>query len=148
MNTEYHVDEGSRLISGGSKMEGPMDYYRILSAISDLYVSLFYYDLNDDTLEGIKSNRFIDMWSAEYEGARDKTLNVIKNITVEQELDGMMEFADIGTLNERMSDRRILKREFEGKINGLCRAIFVEVDRNIDRTLHHVLFLVECIAEN
>lgn len=128
-------------------MDGTIDYYRVLTTLSDLYISMFYYDLNNDTLEGIKSNRFIDMWSSEYAGARDKTINVIKNIAVEKDLETMTAFVDINTLNERMSDKNILIQDFEGKINGLCRAIFIEVDRNSDWSLHHVLFLVECLSD-
>lgn len=126
-------------------MEKTIDYFRVLSTLSDLYVSLFYYNLNDDSLIGIKSNRFIDTWSSEYEGARDKTVNVMKNIAVDRDKEMMAAFVDTYTLNERMAEKKVLIQDFEGKINGQCRAIWIEVDRNADSTLRHVLFLVESL---
>ncbi len=122
-----------------------MDYYRILYSLSEMYISLYYYDLNTNTLEAIKSNRFIDTWSAEYEGAKEKTTAVIKNITMPQDLEKMIAFVDTDTLNERMGDKNVITEVFEGKINGLCRGCFIEVDRNPDMTLHHVLYAVEVI---
>lgn len=126
-------------------MEKTIDYFRVLSTLSDLYVSLFYYNLNDDSLIGIKSNRFIDTWSSEYEGARDKTVNVMKNIAVDRDREMMAAFVDTYTLNERMAEKKVLIQDFEGKINGQCRAIWIEVDRNADSTLRHVIFLVESL---
>ncbi len=120
-----------------------MDNFRVLNALSEMYISLHCYDLNDNSHETIKSNRFIDTWSAEYEGAQEKTIAVIKNITAEEDLEKMLAFVDLGTLNERMCEKNVISESFEGKINGLCRASFIEVDRNPDMTLHHVLYAVE-----
>lgn len=122
-----------------------MDYFRVLYALSEMYVALFLYDLNNDTYEAIKSNRFIDMWSSEYEGPRDKTLAVIKNITADDDMEKMLAFADISTVSERMQNIDIVSEIFEGKINGLCRASFIVVDRNPDMSVHHALYAVEVI---
>lgn len=120
-----------------------MDNFRVLSALSEMYISLFYYDLNNNSLEGIKSNRFIDTWSAEYEGAKEKTTAVMRNIAAEKDLEKMIAFVDTDTLDERMREKDIISQTFEGKINGLCRGSFIVVDRNPDMTPHHVLYAVE-----
>lgn len=124
-----------------------MDYFRVLYALSEMYVALFLYDLNDNSYEAIKSNRFIDMWSSEHEGPREKTINVVKNITASDDLDKMVRFADIYTVSERMQNIDIISETFEGKINGLCRASFIVVDRNPDMSVHHALYAVEVIQE-
>ena len=120
-----------------------MDNFRVLSALSEMYVSLYYYDLNNNTLEAVKSNRFIDTWSAEYEGAKEKTIAVMRNITEQSDLEKMIAFVDTDTLNERMGEKSVISETFHGKINGLCRGSFIVVDRNPDMTLHHVLYAVE-----
>jgi len=118
---------------------------KVLYALSEVYISMHIFDLNNNDLEVIKSNRFIDMWSADYEGAQDKLNNVMRNITSEEYMDKMMEFARFDTLNDRLSDKSSVSAVFEGKINGLSRAIIIEVDRNPDMSLHHVIYAVECI---
>lgn len=125
-----------------------IDSMKVLYALAEVYISVHVFDLNTNTLDAIKSNRFLDMWSAEYEGAQDKVNNVMNNIATEEYLEGMLEFIDFKTLNSRLSDKSSISFVFEGKINGLCRAMFIEVDRNTDMSLHHVLFAVECIDKN
>ena len=122
-----------------------MDYFRVLYALSEMYVALFLYDLNDNTYEAIKSNRFIDTWSAEYENPREKTLAVIRNITADEDMEKMLAFADTSTVSERMNNIDVASEIFTGKINGLCRASFVVVDRNPDMSVHHVLYAVEVV---
>ncbi len=121
---------------------------KALYSLSEMYISMHIFDLNNNEFEVIKSNRFLDMWSADYEGAQEKFNNVMRNITAEEYLDNMMEFARFDTLNDRLSDKSIISAVFEGKINGLCRAIFIEVDRNPDMSLHHVILVVECIDKD
>lgn len=125
-----------------------IDSMKALYAVSEVYISMHIFDLNTNEFETIKSNRFIDMWEAEYEDVQDKFNNVIKNITAEEYLEKMINFSQFDTLDERMADKSSISAIFEGKINGLCRAIFIEVDRNPDLSLHHVICAVECIDKD
>lgn len=125
-----------------------IDSMKVLYALSEVYISVHIFDLNNNSYEAIKSNRFIDMWEAEYEGAQEKFNNVVRNITAPEYLDKMLEFARFDTLNDRLGDKSSISAVFEGKFNGLCRAMYIDVDRNPDMSLHHVIYVVECIDKN
>ena len=69
-----------------------------LAALSEIYISLHIFDLQEDKLYPLKSNRFIEMWSADFEGSQDKLRNVMKNITLDDHLEIIMKFIDFSTL--------------------------------------------------
>lgn len=118
-----------------------------LAALSEIYISLHIFDLQEDTLFPIKTNQYIDMWSANFEGCQDKLGNVMNNITVDEHLGVVTEFTDLATLEERMQGHRVISTVFRGKVNGWCRARFIKVDDNVDDKLRYVLYAVECIDE-
>lgn len=123
------------------------DKSKLLGALSDIYISIFLFDLRNNDLLEIKSNKFIDKWASEAEGAQEKTNNVMKNITFPEHLEAILEFSDFNTLEERMQGKNNISIVFEGKINGWCRARFIAVDRDEDGSLINVLHVVECINE-
>ena len=118
-----------------------------LSALSEIYISLHVFDLLEDKLYPLKSNKFIEMWSADFVGCQDKLRNVMKNITLEEHLDLIMDFIDFSTLEERMKGRKVLSEVFCGRVNGWCKARFIRTEGNENDKLRYVLFAVECIDE-
>ncbi|MGN0622027.1 MAG: GGDEF domain-containing protein [Porcipelethomonas sp.] len=118
-----------------------------LDALSEIFISLHIFDLQDDRLFPIKSNRYIEMWSADFESSKDKLYNVMSNITSEEHLELIMKFTDLATLEDRMKGHKILSVVFNGKINGWCKARFIRVNGNENDKLRYVLFAVECIDE-
>lgn len=117
-----------------------------LTALSEIYISLHIFDLQEDTLFPIKTNQYIEMWSANFEGSQAKLRNVMNNITLEEHLELMTEFTDLSTLEERMKDHKVISTVFKGKVNGWCKARFIRVDDENDK-LRYVLYAVECIDE-
>ena len=118
-------------------MDSTNEYYRMLNALSKIYISIYTFDLKKDIEYPFKSNEYIDMWSKNVEGAQNKTYNTVKNLTEEKHVDMMLEFVNMSTLDERM----------KGKINGWCRARFIAIDYDEDGSLHNVVYTVECIDE-
>lgn len=119
----------------------------VLSALSEVYISLHIFDLIDDKLFPLKSNRFIEMWSENFESSQEKMHNVMLNIASEEHRALMVEFTDFSTLEERMKDQSAISAVFHGKINGWCRAKFIKVNHNENERLRYVLYAVECIDE-
>lgn len=117
-----------------------------LTALSEIYISLHIFDLQEDTLFPIKTNPYIEMWSANFEGSQAKLRNVMNNITLEEHLELMTEFTDLSTLEERMKDHKVISTVFKGKVNGWCKARFIRADDENDK-LRYVLYAVECIDE-
>lgn len=118
-----------------------------LAALSEIYISLHIFDLQEDKLYPLKSNRFIEMWSADFEGSQDKLRNVMKNITLDDHLEIIMKFIDFSTLEERMKGKMVISEVFYGKVNGWCKARFIRTEGNENDELRYVLYAVECIDE-
>ena len=51
----------------------------------------------------------------------------------------MLEFTDLSTLDERIGKNEYISTEYKGKTVGWCRAIFIEVDRDENGKLKHVM---------
>lgn len=128
-------------------MNKDIQFDRALLALAEIYISIYEFDMTDDSLLPIKSNQHIDALAAPYEGAQDKLNNVMKNITVAEHVDVILEFCDLSTLEGRIGDKTDVSIVFMGKINGWCRARFIVLDRDKAGKLSHVLYTVECIHE-
>ena len=86
-------------------MDSTNEYYRMLNALSKIYISIYTFDLKKDIEYPFKSNEYIDMWSKNVEGAQNKTYNTMKNLTEEKHVDMMLEFVNLSTLDERMKGK-------------------------------------------
>lgn len=118
-----------------------------LAALSEIFVSLHIFDLQEDRLFTIKSNQYIEMWSEGFESSQEKLRNVMSNVTSEEHLELILEFTDLTTLEERMKGQKVVSAVFNGKVNGWCRARFIKVNDNENEKLRYVLYAVECIDE-
>lgn len=128
-------------------MNKDIKFERALLALSEIYISIYEFDMTDNSLQPIKSNKFIDALAEVVEGAQEKLYNVMKNITVPEHVDLIMEFSNLSTLEERLADKKDVSLVFMGKVNGWCRARFIVLDRDETGRLSHVLYTVECIHE-
>lgn len=128
-------------------MSTEIRFERALYALSEIYISIYEFDLVNNTLQPIKSNKFIDELASKVEGAQEKVNNVMKNITVSEHVKHIMEFVDLSSLPERLENKKDVSIVFMGKVNGWCRARFIVLDRDEDNKLSHVLYTVECIHE-
>lgn len=124
-----------------------MTYEKILASTMDIFTSYYILNLKDDTVEGLKTNKFIEMWSENENGVQNKLNNVMKNITREDYIDKILEFVDISTLEQRIVDSKMITTVFPGKINGWSRARLIEVDRDEQGHILHAIYAVECINE-
>lgn len=123
------------------------EYYTVLKALSEIYISIHVFDIEANVLMPFKTNKFIDMWSEGFDTAQDKVINVMKNITKLEHIDTMLEFVDFTTLPERLIDRNNVSIVFEGKVNGWCRARFIVIDRDDNGKPQKLVYAVECIDE-
>lgn len=65
---------------------------------------------------------------------------------VQKHINKMLEFTDLSTLDERMGKNEYISTEYKGKKVGWCRARFIEVDRDENGKLKHVIFAVQDIS--
>lgn len=128
-------------------MSKDIQFDRALLALSEIYISIYEFDIVNNSLQAIKSNQHIDALASPCEGAQEKLNNVMKNITVAEHVDLIIEFSDLTTLEERIGDKKDISTVFMGKVNGWCRVRFIVLDRDETGRLSHVLHTVECIHE-
>lgn len=62
-------------------------------------------------------------------------------------MEGILEFIDIGTIEERLRGKNSIAHEFIEQKIGWCRSRFLPVDYDENGRLLHVLFCIECIEE-
>ncbi|MGN1136929.1 MAG: GGDEF domain-containing protein [Oscillospiraceae bacterium] len=118
-----------------------------LAGLSEVYISLHIFDLEEDVFFPIKTNKYIEMWSEGFDGSREQLHNVMTMITAEEHRELILEFTDLTTLEERMNGHRVISAVFNGKVNGWCRARFIRVSGSNTDKLRYVLYAVECIDE-
>lgn len=119
-----------------------------LAALSEIYISLHIFDLEENKLYPLKSNRFIDRLYSEQDGCQKNLQDVMWNITLDEHLDLIMDFIDFSTLEERMKGRMVISEVFCGKVNGWCKARFIRTEGSETDKLRYVLYAVECIDED
>lgn len=118
-----------------------------LIGLSEVYISLHIFDLEEDVFFPIKTNEFIDKWAEGFNGSRAQLRNVMTMITAEEHINLILEFTDLATLEERMKGKKVISAVFHGKVNGWCRARFIKVTDSDNEKLRYVLYAVECIDE-
>lgn len=128
-------------------MNTGIQFDKALLALSEIYISIYEFDVINNSLQPIKSNQHIDSLAASFEGAQEKLDNVMKNITVAEHVDLIVEFSNLSTLEERIGNKKDISTVFMGKVNGWCRARFIVLEHDETGRLSHVLHTVECIHE-
>ena len=126
------------------------------SSLSKIYISMHLVDVQTKRYHIIKMTDQIaeylgkDFKMGEYE-IRDDFCGHIKNIAekmcVESQLQELLKFVDISTLEERLLGENSITHEFIDKISGWCRSRFIPVDYDENGRLLHVLFCIQCIEE-
>lgn len=121
---------------------------KILKALSDIYVIVYVYNLQDNSYIPFKSNEYMVKWLSECENDIQNQINyVITQITEQEDTKKMHEFVNLSTLDERLKGKQTISEVFREKVNGWCRARFTFVDYDNDEKLKHVIFSVACINE-
>ena len=98
-----------------------------LAGLSEVYISLHIFDLEEDVYYPVKTNKYIEMWAEGFDNSREQLHNVMTMITAEEHLNLILEFTDLTTLEERMKNQKVISAVFHGKVNGWCRARFIKV---------------------
>ena len=121
---------------------------QILKALADIYVSVNVFNIKENTGTLFKTNKWIVEWISEYPNDLQKQNdNVVSKITEPDDLDKMLAFVNLSTLDERMNGKHSISEIFKGKMNGWCRARFTVVDYDENGKILNVIYSVESINE-
>ncbi|MCR4788288.1 MAG: response regulator [Lachnospiraceae bacterium] len=118
-----------------------------LSSTAEIYRSVRDVDVINDTFSEIQTNssKVTDILDNTYPDAGQTLIRILDEITAVSSMDEVHRFMDLGTLDERLSDRKTIAVEFLNNENHWLRGRFVVSQRTLDGKLSHVLFMVEDI---
>lgn len=133
-------------IDNTSAVINEMEQKRLLISAASIYISMHSIDLKNDILEELNSEDHIREVIGENKRNVQKVINdTMRKFTDEQYIDGMMDFINFATLDERMEGVNTITYEFYGRVSGWCRARFIAVDYDQNHKLTCVLWVVENI---
>lgn len=117
-----------------------------LSSLGDVYVSLYLIDLEEGTIDEIKSPPELQGLLNDEVGIKTAFHNLFHSALPEDQREPMLEFTDIDTLVRRLDGRRYISKDFLTMYNGWCRAKLIVEGEDV-RDVKQVLFVVEHIDE-
>lgn len=127
------------------KTEGLIHQIR---AVSDIYMSMYSIDLEENTFQVINSSAVEAQIIAGDQHNPAQIINkLVTRLVEDQSIDEVLAFVDFETLEERLAESQTVALEFIGKQSGWCRGRFVVVDRKEDGSLSRILWMIEVIDE-
>lgn len=125
------------------------DYDISLSSVSSIYLLMYRIDLKNDTFEEINCNLLTvaDMVGDKRSDAAKLIKNVLTLRSDERTREDILEFVDLSTLEERLSNINTITCEFMNPDKIWNRARFIVAERDEKGNLESVLFMVELIDE-
>ncbi|MBQ9486382.1 MAG: GGDEF domain-containing protein [Selenomonadaceae bacterium] len=119
-----------------------------IASHAGLYVSMHLIDLKNNYIYELSKNPEFQLFIL-YDGERaeEKLKHAVKEMTVDDELDIMLEFVDFKTLPNRMKDKNVIYREFLIKQYGWCKAYFMTGELDKKTGVSETVFAIELIDE-
>ena len=127
---------------------------RIIQSMSEIYTSVYYIDLIEDTFSELSSLSPVRSQIGK-KGAAQERLNYFCHHMMKPEFtDELLAFVDLSTLDRRLRGARIVSRQYQsivtlpGNQDGApqwTECCFIEGDRAPDGTLAHVVFATRTI---
>lgn len=100
------------------------DWERVNNALTREYLSCHLIDLQSGLCRTVKSTELIEELLEAEVGLGAKFNKTMTALVTENYLDKVLLFIDFDTLANRLRGRSSISLEFEGKVNGWCRAAF------------------------
>lgn len=119
------------------------------SALADIYISMYLINVQTGRYQTIKRSTYTQSLSYV---TKDKVFQprfeeTMQSFCFEKDLNKLLEFADLSTLEERFKTTNALVDEFQSTVYGWCRLRFIKVDDDANGNLWHVLYCMEVIDE-
>ncbi len=118
---------------------------KIVSAISNSYLSMYLLNIPENTYLEIKSNNDIRKLVRTKEDIDVQMRNAMSAITDKEYVDMILEFTDLHTISERMRDTDIISQEFLASDGHWCSADFIHMSRDEQGNLVQVIYAIRYI---
>lgn len=128
-------------------LEDEKRQYNTVSSLANIYVLMYYIHMKNDEYDEIRKYSLVSEIVGDTKSASEVLNKIFSTYTETNYTNMMLEFTDLSTLDERMGTSRYISAEYKGKTKGWCRARFIEVERDENGKLMHVIFAVQDISE-
>ena len=127
------------------------------SSLSKIYISMHLVDVQTKRYHTVKmTDQIVEYLGKDFKKMGEYEIrddfcghinDIVEKMCIESQLQEVLEFVDISTLEERLLEESSITYEFIDKISGWCRSRFIPVDYDENGRLLHVLFCIECIEK-
>ena len=115
-------------------------------ALASIYQSMFRIDIKNDTFYSIKSSDSIaNSIQATYGDYSATMRHAVKDLCTLPFKQGLLDFLDSNTLDERLKDKDQITYEFISRTYGWCRGIIIKEDCDLDGSVRHIIYAIEAI---
>lgn len=130
------------------KLETAMTQFMLIDALSSIYLSMHFIDLEKNTSVEYNASNEIREFANKNEEADKVMIETMKNVVVSEYQEAVLEFTDLHTVAERLIGRQSISAEFIGAHTGWFRARFIRFnDSSLDELPTRVIFATEVIDE-
>lgn len=120
-----------------------------IAAVADIYAAMSKIDLQNDSMEILRSNERLDkMLNGDFKNYSKRIITIMKQYSADQSRNLLVNFVNPATLNMRMKNTNSISHEFLDKDNHWMRARFIVIERNDDNKIKSMIFAFESIDED
>lgn len=118
-----------------------------ISCMSDIYAITYIINLTTDELIPVHADEESEKLRPSNLGAREQINNMFEWDATDAYKNIMLEFGNLDTIANRLSDKNSIACEYISKSQGWCRIRFFVMNRNIDNEVDKVLFTIQNIGD-
>ncbi|MGN1041009.1 MAG: response regulator, partial [Candidatus Fimimonas sp.] len=132
--------------------DAAVDKLKVIRALSEIYTSVYYVDVLNDTFVEVASLSEVRDHIGETGHAQDRLNYFARNLMAAEYTEEMLEFVDLSTLNQRLNKNRVITKSYcstmtESRLAKWRECCFIEGDRTPDGKIWHVVFATQSIHE-
>ena len=128
-------------------LEDEKKQHNTVGSLANIYVFMYYIHMDTDEYDEIKRMPIIAETVGDTKSASEALRMIYTKFSVAKYFGMMLDFTNLSTLDDRMKQNKYISTEYKEKRRGWCRARFIEVDRDENGKLLHVIFAVQDISE-
>lgn len=117
----------------------------ILSSMAEVYYSMHLINLNDNKVITYTEKNEVKEIRNNYKNADEMLNKVILTTVTDEYLDKALEFCDVKTVADRLTDKKIISGEFIGKNLGWFRASYISIENDENKRPVKVIFTTRSI---
>lgn len=127
--------------------EAKNEQFSVLKSMSGIFYSMYAVNLKDNTAVEYNAKNEVKQFADLAEGAREKMIEVMNRVIVDEFKEDALKFTDLSTLADRMQRKRVITEEFVGKRIGWFRASFIVIERDESGKASKVIYTTRSIDE-